>query len=198
MRAQPPDADPLLAQARAGSTAALGELLESCRAYLRLVAEKELDPELRAKGSASDLVQQTFLEAHRDFGQFGGTSRDELLAWLRRLLLNNLANFSRSFRDTGKRAIDRELRLGSQNPATLLADDSVTPGSKVVAREQEESLRQALARLPDDYRQVIRLRHEDERTFEEIAVLMQRTANAVRKLWLRAVERLQQEMEAPP
>ena len=58
-----------LAEARAGSQEALGKLLESFRAYLLLIAQCELDAELRAKGGASDLVQQTFLEGQRDFAQ---------------------------------------------------------------------------------------------------------------------------------
>src|SRR5262249_58653458 len=87
-----------LSAARAGSREALGQALDACRQYLLIVARRELDPELQAKGSASDLGQETFLEAHRDFGQFQGGSADELRAWLRQLLLHNLANFARSYR----------------------------------------------------------------------------------------------------
>src|SRR5437870_8093656 len=89
-----------LAEARAGSPEALGQMLEACRGYLLLVAQRELAPDLRAKGGASDLVQETFLEAQRDFPRFSGRSEAELLAWLRRLLLNNLANFTRHYRAT--------------------------------------------------------------------------------------------------
>src|SRR4051794_37421346 len=87
--------------ARAGAPEALGQLLEAWRGYLLVVAQRELDPDLRAKGGASDLVQETFLEAQRDFPRFHGDSEAELLAWLRRLLLNNVANFTRSYRGTG-------------------------------------------------------------------------------------------------
>src|SRR5262249_3376165 len=96
-----------LGSARTGAREALGRALEGCRDYLLMVANKELDPQLQAKGGASDLVQQTFLEAQRDFGRFQGNSEDELLAWLRRLLLHNLADFTRRYRDTGKRQADR-------------------------------------------------------------------------------------------
>src|SRR5689334_9972806 len=98
-----------LQHARAGEAAALGEALEACRAYLLHVAEHELDRGLRAKGGASDLVQQTFLEAQKDFPRFAGTSEAELLAWLRRMLLNNIANFRRQWVDTAKRAANREV-----------------------------------------------------------------------------------------
>ena len=100
-----------LPEARAGSPEALGRLLEACRRYLLLVAERELDPALRPKGGASDLVQETFLEAQRDFAGFRGRSQPELRAWLRQILRNNLANFHRRFRDADKRRLDREVSL---------------------------------------------------------------------------------------
>ena len=64
--------------------------------------------------------------------------------------------------------------------------------------EQTRKLQEALARLPEDYRRVLALRYEEERTFEEIGRLLQRSENAARKLWLRAVERLQGEMGETP
>jgi RNA polymerase sigma-70 factor (ECF subfamily) len=190
-----------LSAARAGSPEALGRALEACRAYLLLVAARELDPALRAKGGASDLVQQTFLEAQRDFAAFHGNSEAELLAWLRRLLLNNVANFSRAYRGTGKRDVGREVALGAGGASgvgdSAVPADTPSPSSEFLAGERSRALQQALARLPEDYRLVIRYRYEEERPFEEIARLLNRSPNAVRKLWARAVERLQQDMRGP-
>src|SRR5438874_308510 len=81
--------DVLLAAARGGCRQALGALLERYRDYLLLLARAELAPDLRPKEGASDLVQQTFLEAQRDFAAFQGRTEEELLAWLKRLLRNN-------------------------------------------------------------------------------------------------------------
>src|SRR5437773_7487633 len=94
-----------LPAARSGSREALGRVLEAYRAYLLLIANRQLDPELRAKGGASDLVQETFLEAQRDFAHFHGDSPGEVQAWLKQLLLHNLANFARRYRETGKRQL---------------------------------------------------------------------------------------------
>src|SRR5437667_11805139 len=94
-----------LPEAHAGSVEALGQVLEACRGYLLLIAQQELDPELRAKGGASDLVQETFVKAHRHFAHFQGDSDVELRAWLRRLLLNNLADFRALYREAGKRQV---------------------------------------------------------------------------------------------
>jgi RNA polymerase sigma-70 factor (ECF subfamily) len=67
-----------------------------------------------------------------------------------------------------------------------------------MAHEQAEALARAMEQLPPDYRQVLELRHQEQLTFGEIGRRMQRTSNAARMLWLRAVERLQKEMGGPP
>jgi RNA polymerase sigma-70 factor, ECF subfamily len=184
--------------ARHGSREALGEALEACRAYLLKVAEQDLDPALRPKGSASDLVQQTFLEAQRDFDRFAGASEPELLAWLRQLLRHNLANFARDFREAGKRRIDREVALdtrdSSGSPARQVPADTASPSGHAMAGERAELVRRAMARLPEDHRRALALRYEEGRSFHEIARLMGRSANAARKLWARAVELLEREL----
>src|SRR5262249_28239413 len=100
-----------LKSARSGSTNGLGQVLESCRQYLLLVANKELDPDLRAKVGPSDVVQDSILEAQRDFGRFHGTTEADVLAWLRRILLNNIANVRQHYRATQKRELSREVSL---------------------------------------------------------------------------------------
>jgi RNA polymerase sigma-70 factor (ECF subfamily) len=190
-----------LAGARDGSPEDLGRVLEACRGYLLLVAERELAPDLRAKGGASDLVQETFLEAQRDFAQFHGDSEAELLAWLRRLLLNNLANFTRHYRATGKRRVGLEKALAADDSSCpageRLAADTPSPSGEAQANEQAEAVRQALERLPEDYRRIIVLRYQEKRPHEEIARLMNRSANATRQLLVRAIERLQKELRGP-
>jgi RNA polymerase sigma-70 factor, ECF subfamily len=191
-----------LPAARAGSQEALGRALEACRGYLLLVAQGELGPQLQAKGGASDLVQETLLDAVHDFGRFQGHTEAELLQWLRRLLLNNLADFTRQYRETEKRQVEREVRLGagdsSADPAGGLAAALPSPSGEAMAHEQAEAVRRAVERLPDDYRRVIVLRYEEGRSFDEIGRLLGLTANAARKLLLRAVERVQRELEGTP
>jgi|SRR5579864_167713 len=196
------DAARLLAAARAGSREALGQVLETFRGYLLLVADREIDQELRAKGGASDLVQDTFLEAQRDFGHFHGASADEMRAWLRQLLRNNVANFTRQYRERAKREVRREVPLeaggSSHERGAGLAADTLSPSGEAQAHEQSQALARAMKRLPPDYRQVLALRHEEHLTFGEIGQQMERTANAARMLWLRAVERLQKELGLSP
>jgi RNA polymerase sigma-70 factor (ECF subfamily) len=192
----------LLPEARTGATEALGEILEACRKYLLLVAERELAPELRGKGGASDLVQEVMIDALRDFTHFRGDSEEELLAWLRRLLLNNLADFARLYRETGKRQLAREVSLTGDSSASGggpdPADTDPSPSGLAVGHEEAEVVHAALATLPEDYRQVLLLRYQEELSFEEIGRQLNLTANAARKLWARAAKRLQQKLEPPP
>src|SRR5262249_55874289 len=147
---------PQLDAARTGSRDAMGRVLETYRAYLLLVADRELDPKLQAKGGASDLVQETFMEAQRDFGRFHGTTDGELRAWLRQLLLHNVANFARRYRGTGKRQVDREVGLAGDgplpDPAAVLPAGTPTPSAWAMAGEQDAELHRALELLPEDYR----------------------------------------------
>src|SRR5262245_48395043 len=129
-----------LSAARAGSLEALGQALEACRGYLLTIAQRELDPALQPKGGASDMVQQTLIEAVRDFERFDGTSEAELLQWLRRLLRNNLIDFAREYRETNKRQVDREVGLGgtsSVSPGGGLAASGPTPSREVMARDRK-------------------------------------------------------------
>ncbi len=196
-----PDIVDWLADARTGSPEALGRALEACRGYLLHVAKQELDPALQPKGGPSDIVQETILDAYRDFPRFQGGSETELLAWLHRLLLNNLVSFTRRYRATAKRQLGREVALAadaSSGPEAGIPAATPTPSRQLMADEQARALHQALARLPEDYERVIRLRYEEGQSFDDIGRAMNLTANAARKLWLRAVKRLQAETAGPP
>lgn len=87
----------LIDKARGGCAECFGRILEGCRQYLLLIANQEFDSQFRAKLGASDLVQETFLEAHQDFSRFDGRTEDDLLAWLRQILLNNIRDAARQF-----------------------------------------------------------------------------------------------------
>ena len=191
----------LIAAARRGSTNAQGELLQLCRPYLLRIASADLHASLRAKGGESDLVQETFLKAQRGFAKFQGSSEGELLVWLRRILRNNTANFIRHYR-TAKRQASVEVPLqGEASSADLqaaLAAEAPSPSDREEAREQALLLERALQRLPDHYRDVIWLRHHEDRSFDEIGQMLDRSPAAVQKLWSRAIRRLKEELEGFP
>jgi RNA polymerase sigma-70 factor (ECF subfamily) len=130
----------LLAQARAGDAAALGQLFELYRNYLRLIARSMLDSALRLKLDASDLVQETFLKAHRQFTDFAGRDEPELIAWLRQILFRTLADQARYHRRRSchlRRQVSLEELLEHAGGAAeqALADSLPSPSSLAVRRE---------------------------------------------------------------
>ncbi|HZW34490.1 MAG TPA: sigma-70 family RNA polymerase sigma factor [Isosphaeraceae bacterium] len=190
----------LLAQARAGDAAALGQLFELYRNYLRLIARSMLDGALRLKVDASDLVQETFLKAHRQFAGFAGRDEPELIAWLRQILVRTLADQARYHRRRSRnlrRQVSlEEMRENAAGAAQqALADSLPSPSSLAVRRERAVLLADALEKLPADYREVFVLRNIEHMPFNEIAVRMGRSSGATRVLWTRAMRRLGQLLE---
>ena len=187
--------EPLIEAARKGSAAALGQLLETCRDYLLLVANRELGSDLNAKVGGSDLVQETFVEAHKCFPGFQGRSEPELLGWLRRILLNKVLETRRLYAGTAKRDVSREVSWNDdsslQAAIESVPDSADTPCQHASAEERRLALYEAIESLPGDYRQVIALRYWKGLTFEEIGQQMERTKGAVHKLWWRAVDQLE-------
>jgi RNA polymerase sigma-70 factor (ECF subfamily) len=164
------------------------------------IAQRELDPALQAKGGASDVVQQTLIEAVRDFNRFDGNSQTDLQLWLRRLLRNNLIDFVREFRETDKRQLDREVGFGGNSsclPGDNLAGSRTSPSVEVMARENAAAVQRVVAGLPDLYRRIIVLRYQEQQSYEEIARALNMTPNAATKLLFRAVERVRQDLEGP-
>jgi RNA polymerase sigma-70 factor (ECF subfamily) len=165
------------------SPEALGALLESYRRYLLLVANGQLPEALRAKVAASDVVQETFLEAQQGFAAFRGDGPSELAQWLRRILLRNLANECRRFQATDCRRLDREVPIDGLN----LAAPGPSPSGAAAEAEEQTVLERAIQRLPADYGRVLRWRHRDGLGFDAIGARLGRSADAARKLWARAV-----------
>ena len=196
-----PDADDscggLIRAAREGSREALGALLQRHRDYLLTVAREEVHEDYGAKGGASDLVQETFIDAHRDFPRFRGDSGEDLLRWLRGILKNNVVDFVRRYR-TSARAVELERPLSLADRAGQ-ADEGLpaerrSPHEQLIADEQRRRLRMAVEALPPDYRRVIQLRHIAHASWAEAAEQMGRSTDAVQKLWARALRQLHQQM----
>ena len=195
--AERPKVSELIERARAGDAEGRDRLFELCRSYLGFVARCQVESWLRVKVDASDLVQQTMLEAHRDFNGFQGTSEKEWLAWLRKILAHNAADFVRHYRGTAKRQAGREVRFrdpadtvarGAPEPAAPIA----TPSQEFLRLDNELRLTMALAELPPDYQEVIVLRNLQRLPFSDVAERMQRSRPAVQMLWMRAIKKLQE------
>jgi RNA polymerase sigma-70 factor, ECF subfamily len=189
----------LIAQARAGSSLSLGKLLANYRGYLLLVANQEVDTDLRAKIAPSDVAQETFLIAHQKFDSFEGTSEHEFRGWLRRILLNRYKDLWREFKATQQRNANREVPFeGDASWQQMLADNGDTPSVLAVASEELAALEKALSQLPDDQRLIIELRNWERITFAEIGERLGKTEDAVRKAWGRAMKRLVDDWHGTP
>lgn len=186
----------MISAARAGDQEALAELVDGCRAYLLLVANQDLDQDLRSKVGASDLVQNALISAHRAFDRFEGSQRDEFLAWIRGILKHDLLEANRRFKTAQKRQIHREQAMDdSRELGTKLKDYGFTPGTNAVAKEEAALLRTAMDQLSPEHRTVIELRNWQELSFAEIGGQMERSEDAARKLWARAIVQLQETLK---
>jgi RNA polymerase sigma-70 factor (ECF subfamily) len=188
-----------LAAAREGSQAALGVLFESCRNYLLMIANRDLGCGIQAKIGASDLVQETFLQAQQIFARFDGASRTELAGWMAQILEFKLAQTQRRFIGTRMRDVKREESIRSVSDADVRDLRLLEQPSPIDAAERAEELKtleDALARLPADYRRAIELRNLQGQSFGEIGQAMNRTADAARSTFVRAVVRLGKELRS--
>lgn len=173
----------------------IGELLEHYRNYLRLLASMQLNAKVRVRASASDVVQETFLEAHQAFSQFRGTTEAELIAWLRKILVRNILDEGKRQR-AAKRDVNREQSLdaaldrSSEILGTALCSQISSPSQKIAKREQAVLVADAIARLSVEQRDIIIERQVHRKPFDEIATLTGKTSAAVRMSWLRALEKL--------
>jgi RNA polymerase sigma-70 factor (ECF subfamily) len=190
----------LIALAREDSSAR-GQLLEGYRPYLTLLARVQIGRQLRGKADPEDLVQETFLLAHREFAGFRGQTEPELTAWLRRILATNLSMLVRHYLGTKARNPALEQRLADEIDqsswaiARDLAAPISSPSHQASRREQAVLLANALDKLPADYREAIVLRHLEQLAFPEVAERMGRSLDSVKKLWVRGLAALRKLLE---
>lgn len=195
-----PGPEPLMELARAGDGFALGRLLELYRNYLTLLARLQISRRLQGKVDAADLVQETFLAAHRAWPRFLGNSEGELVCWLRQILAAHLANMVRHYFGTQGRDVRLERDLAVElDRSSLVLDRGLvahqsSPSQQAARREQGVILADALGRLPADYREVLILRHLEGLSFPEVAEKMGRSVDSVKKLWARGLDRLRRSL----
>lgn len=194
-----PDLEELLGSAQSGDPMAREALFNRFTGYLSVLASAQVGSRLRRKLDPDDIVQETLLEAHRQFPQFRGHSGRELIGWIRRILAGQIALTLRRYLGTKRRDVRMERDCvdyldQSAEPfdRALIAAD---PAPHIAAdqREQVGLLSGALNRLPRDYREVIVLRQVEALTFGETARRMGRSEDAVQKLWIRALTNLKRE-----
>jgi RNA polymerase sigma-70 factor (ECF subfamily) len=138
------------------------------------------------------------MDALLEFRNFQGATPEQLRAWLRAILIHKVANTHRRYKQTAMRNVGREQPLPIPWPGGLpgegLSGDDSTPAGKAKRREEQARLDQALAQLPEHYREVVVAHLHENRSFAEIGRCLGRTEDAAKQLWLRALQRLEREM----
>lgn len=190
-----PTAKELLSKARSGDTVALGQLLEQYRGWLREQTAQQLRERLRARVDPSDIIQETYLEAQRDFGAFQGRCQAEWEGWLKRILENNLGEAVRHHIHVKKRSVRAERSIDGADSGVdalknVFSADQPTPGTLAVRGEHGAILMEAVQMLLPDQREAIRLRYFEGCSLRDIAERLSRSEAAAASLLQRAVERL--------
>lgn len=176
-------------------------MLVLCRRYLRLQAQVQLQDKLSPRVDASDIAQQSLLDAWKGLDGFRGTTTAELLGWLRQIVVRNSIDVARHHQQAAKREIRRETPLeadmddASSYRKRECASPSETPSHLAIKEEEELLLTEAISELPADYQRVLTLRSFLQMPFAEIAEKMSRSRPAVQMLWARAVEELRRRLE---
>ncbi len=171
---------------------AFEQMVERFRPYLRRVAAQLLQDQLPGKTDPSDVVQRSLMAAFENFAQWRGQDDKAWRAWLVQIVRNEVLNLVRYYHQE-RRNVAREqpLPAGSAEGHPPAADGS-SPSEQVLRRERAAYVMATLEQLAPDHRQVIELRHLENLSFPEIAQRMQRSHDAVRQLWERAIQKFSQ------
>jgi len=178
----------LIRKAQDGDDEALGQMVSQVYQYLIHIVRCEQSLGFQSKFGASDIVQQSMIEAHQSIQKFKGRSEVELRSWLKRIVLNNLIDSTRKFRSTESRDVTREVPIEALSKP--LINRSHSPSWLMKRRESDESLLLALHRLPDQQRHVIEARHRHGHSYKQIAAEIGTTETTARKLWSRGIQNL--------
>jgi RNA polymerase sigma-70 factor (ECF subfamily) len=174
--------------------------IESFREYLRLLARLQLDDKLRRAIDPSDVVQFTLLKAHEKRDQFRGKTCVEQEAWLRAILANQIADAMRRHgRQGGNRqhSLEQAIDESSARLDAWLASDQSSPSQRMMRAERLIDLADALARLPEDQRTAVELRHLRGLSVPAVAEAMGRSTVSVTGLLYRGGKALRESLDGP-
>jgi len=206
MADEPPNAEPLLVRAATGDAAAWGELLAAHQERLTRMVAFRMDPRLRGRIDASDVVQEAFVEASAHSENYFRMAPLPLFLWLRGVVGNKLLEVHRHHLGTHMRDAKRELSL---DPSHASGDTSTAlcahltagltrPSVAAIRREVETRLAEALKAMNPTDREVLALRHFEQLSNAEAAQVLNIEERAAAKRYLRALERLKDILSEMP
>jgi RNA polymerase sigma-70 factor (ECF subfamily) len=189
--------------AHRGDEAARQQLLERYRDYLRRMVAVRLDRRLAARVDASDVVQETLVEAARRLDDYLRERPIPFYGWLRQLAGERIVDTHRRHVTAHRRSVTlehRDLDLPDASADELVrrlfaADTS--PSNHLMRLERHERLKGALAALPQRDREVLVMRHLEQLSTAEIAAMLEISEPAVKSRLLRALLRMREQMGDP-
>lgn len=170
---------------------AIGESLNSQRQFLLHLARRKLDAQIRQKVAASDLVQKTLLNAFEHWGSFRGDSDEELRKWLAVILHHQYLRELDTYRSAQKRAIALEKHSLTQH----LPSPTPTASIIAVSRESIDKLLQAISTLSNEHQDIIRLRHIEHRSLDEISTQLSISRHTAYRRWKAALKQLASQLK---
>jgi RNA polymerase sigma-70 factor (ECF subfamily) len=184
----------LLDRARRGDRAAVEELFGKHRSRLRRAIALRLDRRVAARADASDVLQETYLEAARRLPAYLEKPELPFYLWLHWLAREKVISLHRRHLGAGKRALGCEVAPLPQDSSvrflSALMERGPTPSQQLAAAELVKHLGRALERLDRDDRDLILWRHFEQLTARDTALLLQISEAAASKRYVRALERL--------
>ncbi len=182
-----PTDEELVRRARAGDESAANLLFERHGGVLRARVRRRLPRALRGKIAGSDVVQEACLAAFLHLDEFEDRGDGSFGGWLGAVVERKVLDELRKFVGTGKRDVAREVAGGTTAARLAVTSGDPSPSAAAIRDEQSARLAAAMRRLPKEHREVIRLVHEQRLPLAEAGARMGRSADAVRKLYARAV-----------
>lgn len=162
------------------------QLIEEEREYLLALARRRLSSDLQRKISCSDLVQQTMLNACEKWETFEGKSIESLRSWLATILHRQYLEAVDTFYGSQKRSLLRE----QFDLSDSIEDKSETASAIAISQERIEALLKYIDLLPEDQKRIVKLRHIEHWSFEDIATHLQMSRHAVNRRWKQAINHL--------
>jgi RNA polymerase sigma-70 factor (ECF subfamily) len=196
------DPEKLEREVRDGDRTALASLFASHADRIKRWVELRLDPRLRGRLSASDVIQETFLAADQRLEHFRERPDMPFSVWVLLLAGQRLTDAHRRHLGAEARNAGREIAMGtffastsSVNIAERLATDLTSPSQAAVRQEIHEFLVQAIEAMDPLDREVLMLRHFDELSNEEISKLLDIPKGTASRRYIRALGRLREILE---
>jgi RNA polymerase sigma-70 factor (ECF subfamily) len=187
----------------AGQPQALGELLQSCRDQLLRIIKFRMDPRLRSRLDADDIVQDAFIEATQRFEDYLGNQEMPFFLWLRFITIQKLFQMHRRHLGAQARDANKEISIFAkpqpQATSAMLAahllGKHTSPSVAAIRAEQSQRVERALNSMSDVDREILALRRFERLKNDEVAKLLDISKTAASNRYIRALERLQKEMK---